>query len=116
MRMLPLSSLVAMNCLGSMPLTSATCSKLSPTAATTTQHEQLNEVVDRIDTVIARIRKTPAKTLEGFAVKVLALQFGAPDLWREDPHDMDWDQFLIAELANEILGHLPFEGTRYASA
>jgi hypothetical protein len=78
--------------------------------------ERLNEVVDRIDTVIARIRKTPAKTLEGLAVKALALQFGAPDLWREDPHDMDWDQCLIAELANEILGHLPFEGTRYASA
>jgi hypothetical protein len=68
--------------------------------------ERQSEVCRRMEALTARIRKLPATTFAGLAVKALHLTFDT-SLFDEEPDDMDWDQYCLRVFATEMLTHLP---------
>jgi hypothetical protein len=60
--------------------------------------------VDLIEAVTSKIRKTPAKTFAGLAVKARALRFDAhlSTMCDLPPEDQDWPEYVMNEFVAEI--------------
>lgn len=69
--------------------------------------EALEDAGIRIDAVTDEMRALRATTLQGFAVKAMAVAFHATHLWTKEEDDLDWHEHVIREFVDEAVNHLP---------
>jgi hypothetical protein len=60
------------------------------------------EILNRLDPIVAAIRTTPARTLTGLAIKALATTFAVPECWEQPEKDLDYPDQLVRDLIESV--------------